>query len=248
ENRNVNAINFNHDLLVDVFEEKPNQLALPNLKSYYVLQNQLSQESVMSFADGSNYLASVAVGNGQFYVLSSGLGDSYSNFTQQAIFAPICYRMAILGAKNVDIAYPIEASTKIYLSELPSNEESILRLVKDEMEIIPAKSILNGNLLLTVPGMSLSSDIYKVQDISNEYYAEVALNYNRSEGDLSFYSEDELKENFANSNVQILQNNLAIIKDNVKQMEDGKSFWKLCLILALLFLAIEILLLRFLPN
>ena len=80
------------------------------------------------------------------------------------------------------------------------------------------------------------------------YFAKVALNYDRSEGDLSYYTLDNLNENYLNTSVKVLENNLALIKDNVKQIEDGESFWKLCIILALLFLAIEIFLLRFLPR
>lgn len=248
ENKSVKFINYSHNLLEDIFEERPKQIALPQLKSYYSFKKQLSQESVMSFADGSNYLASVSFGNGQLYVLGSGLGDEVSNFTQQAIFAPISYRMAVLGAKNVNIAYPIEASTQILLSKLPQNEESLIKLKLEDAEIIPNKSIMNGNLLLSLPGLPLKNAVYKVEDDLGDYYAEVALNYSREEADLSVYSIDKLKEYYLNTTVQVLENQLGVVKDNVKQLEDGKSFWKLCVILALLFLAIEILLLRFLPN
>lgn len=248
EQRKVNSINLKHPLLTDMFEEEPTQLELPTLESYYYLSPSIFQESIMAFADGTNYLSSVSVGNGQLYILSAALGDSYGNITQQAIFAPLCYRMAILGVKNVNIAYTIETSTKIKLSAQLMNDERMLKIRNKEQELIPSKSNLNSQLLLSLPGLSLKNGVYEVLDDSEEYYAKVALNYNRSEGDLSYYTLDNLNENYLNTSVKVIENKLALIEDNVKQIEDGESFWKLCIILALLFLAIEIFLLRFLPK
>tara|TARA_B110000459_G_C16625455_1_gene505111 strand:- start:2351 stop:4360 length:2010 start_codon:yes stop_codon:yes gene_type:complete len=248
DKRKVNTINLEHPLLTDMFEEVPNQLELPTLQAYYSLSSSISQESIMAFADGTNYLSSVSVGNGQLYILSAALGDAYGNITQQAIFAPLCYRMAVLGVKNVNIAYTIEMSTKIILSAQLTNDERMLTIRNKEQEFVPSKSNINSQLLLSLPGLSLKNGVYEVVDDREEYFAKVALNYDRSEGDLSYYTLDNLNENYLNTSVKVLENNLALIKDNVKQIEDGESFWKLCIILALLFLAIEIFLLRFLPR
>ena len=248
ETRKVTNINYEHPVLNDIFDEKPNNISLPTVQSYFKLNKTSKQETILSFADGANFLSSGAIQNGNLYVLSSALGESYTDFTQHAIFAPICFKMAVLGAKNINIAYPIAANTNISLSKLPQQAESLFRISKDQLEIIPQKTIYNGQVMLNVPGNQLESGFYQVQVDDEDYEVQLALNYDRIESDLDYYSLEELKTNFLNSKVNIIENNLASIQDNVKQLQEGKSFWKLCIILALVFLAIEILLLRFLPQ
>jgi len=248
ETRTVSSINLNHDLLNDIFDETPVNMVLPFVNEYFVLSNTPKQTSVMAFADGVNYLSSSSYANGHIYILASALGDAYTNFSQQAIFAPISYKMAILGATGTPISFTIEANTTIILKNMPKNPESLFRLKKDEQEMIPQKSIYDGRVNLSLPGNQLEAAYYEISADDEDYKAEIALNYDRKESDLTFYSLEELEENYLNSNVAVLSNNLAEINDNVKQLEDGQSFWKICVILALIFLAIEILLLRFLPN
>lgn len=248
DNRKVTSINLEHEVLNDLFDETPTNMVLPSVNEYFVLNKTAKQTSIMAFADGSNFLSSSVFGNGHLYVLATALGEAYTDYSQQAIFAPITFKMAILGASSAPIAFTIEANTAIVLQELPKNPESLFRLKKDEVEIIPQKSIYDGYVNLTLPGNQVQAAYYEVSADEEEYEAIVALNFDRRESDLSHYSLDELEAHFLNSNVQVLTNNLAQINDNVKQLEDGQSFWKLCIILALVFLAIEILLLRFLPN
>lgn len=244
----VNKINFQHEVLNDIFDELPRNLKLPTVNQYFELNNSVKQNDILSFANGTNYLSSSSVANGNIYILSSALGDSYSDFTQQAIFAPMLYKMAVLGVKNINIAYPIEANTSVYLNKLPKNAESLIRMSNEKIEIIPQKSIYNGILLLNFPGDALSNGFYTINNDEEDYRAEVALNYNRNESMLNYFSVEEMKEKYTGMNVNILENNLASLSENVKLLEEGKSFWKICLILALIFIAIEILLLRFLPN
>jgi hypothetical protein len=248
DKRTVAQLNLQHELVSDIFDELPTNIDLPLVNEYFVLNRTPSQSGIMSFADGSNYLSSSTFGNGHIYILSSAIEPAYTNLSQQAIFAPITYKMAILGANGARSSFVIESNTNIILQELPKNSESLLRLKRDEVEIIPQKSIYNGRVNLSLPGDQLQAGYYEVSADEEAYKAEIALNFDRKESDLSFYDLNELKDFFANSSITVLANNMAAISENVKQLEDGRSFWKLCIILALVFLAIEILLLRFLPH
>ena len=248
ESKEVYTINFQHEVLNDLFDETPRNLKLPSVQQYFELSNNIKQNGILTFANGNHYLSAANVGNGNLYILSSALGVNYTDFTQQAIFAPMLYKMAVLGVKNINIAYPIEANTSITLSKLPLNAESLMRISNETMEIIPQKNIFDGLVLLNVPGNSLENGFYSISADEESYEAQIALNYNRNESALKYFSIEEMELKYAGSNVIILENNLVNLSENVKLLEDGKSFWKICLILALIFIAIEILLLRFLPN
>jgi hypothetical protein len=79
----------------------------------------------------------------------------------------------------------------------------------------------------------------------------LSFNFNRKESDLNCFTSEELKEllvdkNFNNFN--ILETGTQDLKQSLMEIEQGKKLWKLCIILALLFLAVEGLLLRFMKG
>lgn len=247
--RKVTEINAQHPLLNDIFIEKPNKIDLPNTKIHYVASKVINEEKVLSYSNLESFLSEFNTGKGKVYVLYTPLGNEFSNFTSQALYAPLVYKMAVSGVKSSSIAFPIQTNTSVLLHKLPKNSEAIVSIKNSETEIVPQKSIFNGLLHLQFPAKNLSSGFYEVVSNQNDYNALIALNYNRVESDLNYYSKQDLETHFATTeNISIFENNLVQISESVKLLENGKSYWKLCIILALLFLAIEVLLLRFLPN
>lgn len=247
--KKVSEVNTEHSLFNDIFMEQPKNMVLPTVKMYFASSSTINEEAIMSFSDRSSLLSAYSSGNGKVYLLHTPLGNKYSNFTAQAIFAPLVYKMAVLGVKNNEVAFPMPTNTSVTLNKLPQNPEGVLSIKNQDIELIPQKSIYNGLLRLQFPAKNLTSGYYQVVSNQNDYEAHIALNYNRQESILNYYSKEELITHFVTSkNINIFENNLAQISENVKLLENGKSYWKLCIILALLFLAIEIFILRFLPN
>ncbi|MDB5013106.1 MAG: hypothetical protein JWQ25_1308, partial [Daejeonella sp.] len=75
--------------------------------------------------------------------------------------------------------------------------------------------------------------------------ATLAFNDNRKESDLSYLDEKELKSAFPENMIQTLKTGSEPITSHIKTSNQGLQLWKLCIILALLSLAAEILLIRF---
>ena len=81
--------------------------------------------------------------------------------------------------------------------------------------------------------------------LENEHIKTLAFNYDRLESQMDYYSSEELSSKYGNdANIidNTLNNDLAHL---IKEKDKGITFWKWCLILALIFLAIETGLLRF---
>lgn len=248
ENKKLSQLNLEHELVQGIFEEAPSKLEMATINSIYPLSKSLQQINILSFADGASFVTAGNFGRGTVYLQNGSLNKADNNFAEQAIFAPLVFKMAILGLKNHYLSFWIDANTGILLKKSPKNSESLLSLRREAVEIIPQKSIYNGELMLNIPGNNLLSGHYTVENKEEAYLAKVSLNYKRSESQLAYYSKEEMEQYYLNTGVQILENNLAAINENIKDLEDGKSFWKLCLILALIFLAFEVILLRFIPN
>jgi hypothetical protein len=77
----------------------------------------------------------------------------------------------------------------------------------------------------------------------------LSFNYNRKESDLKCYTNEELKDLItkqSGSNMQIVEISKQSLTVALAEAEQGVKLWKLCIILALVFLAVEVILLKLL--
>ena len=70
------------------------------------------------------------------------------------------------------------------------------------------------------------------------------MNYNRKESSLKFFNASELKTAYPQPNVSVVNGAGAEVAAVVKELDRGTPLWRWCIMLALLFLAIEVALLR----
>lgn len=76
----------------------------------------------------------------------------------------------------------------------------------------------------------------------------ISFNYNRKESDLNVYTIDDLEKqtsSLQNSKINIINSEGKDLSHSISQLNDGKRLWKYCVILTLLFLACEVLLIRY---
>jgi hypothetical protein len=246
-NTKVVELEKNHALLRDLFESIPKNIKLPEVNRYFILKNNTfsSQQNILSFRNGDPFLTSFDIGAGQLYVATAPLNKKYNDFISNALFAPLVYRMAVLGVSQSDIAFTIAANTILKAKNIPSGSDAIVKLKQEGFEVIPQKMVYGGSVVLSVKGDLLQSGFYNLSAENMENDQVIALNFDRSESKLRYYSEDDLQSTFPESNVKILSGNIDTVGNQIKMLAQGKSFWKLCIIFTLLFLFIEVLLLRF---
>jgi hypothetical protein len=129
--------------------------------------------------------------------------------------------------------------------EIPSvqtSEKQMLKLVKGNQIIIPDVRQDGGSTLLYVSDQLHETGLYNLakQDTT---LAIMAFNDNRSESDLDYFDRADLKKVLPEGGNILLGK--GSLKDAVTQTNLGMQLWKLCIILALIFLAAEILIIRF---
>lgn len=85
----------------------------------------------------------------------------------------------------------------------------------------------------------------------NKILRGISFNYDRKESDLSCYPPAEISdliEKLGFTNYSLIDNQTKSITQILTENEQGKKLWKLCIILALLFLAAEIALVRWIKK
>ena len=94
----------------------------------------------------------------------------------------------------------------------------------------------------------LKSAIIEIKDINDELEnleQSTSFNENRLESDMHYTTQSDLKKLFGKQAINFLDPQIDSITTTVNVKNKGTELWKLCLILSLVFIGIEILLIKF---
>jgi len=243
ETAKVRELNLRNPVFASIFENSPQNPDLPEVKKYFRLSNSGNgKETLMQLQNGNGFWESYINGKGKVYVSAVPLDDNFSNLQRHALFVPIMFRIALLSGHDQALFYTVGRDETMEIPSVETSEKQILKLVKGSQTIIPDIRQDEGSTLLYVSDQLQETGLYNLNK-QDSTLAVMAFNDNRSESDLSYLSRADLKKVLPdNGNILLGKGSL---KDAVTQTNLGMQLWKLCIILALIFLAAEILIIRF---
>lgn len=250
----TNGVEWNHPLFSDVFERQVSggkNLDLPVVSATYSLNTSTSApaEVLLRLESGVPLLVSYSIGDGQVFLFSVPLDAKSSNLPTHPIFAPILYRMALLGARPIANAATIGQSIPVSLQLAAKGDEEVLKLSElgKNDELIP-RVRTTGNRIQVDPGDELkNAGLYGLM-AGKETKAVLAYNFNRAESALEYFSEDELEAMISTrglNNWAIMSTGVPDVGKVLKQEQSGTPLWKWAILLSLLFLLIEVVLIRY---
>lgn len=235
----------------DIFDNTTQKelLQMPNQGG--ILSWQVMGDKLLSFRNNQPFLTTSKSGNGKVYLLASPLDSQFGEFAKNALFVPIMYKMAALSVRQEPTAYSFEQNTFTVEVENGTKNTSF-KLRRGKLEIIPVQNLNGKQLTIELPKANQLNDNQSIESGYYELIANgkvermVAFNHDHKESMMDFYSVDELKSIFnGKKNVQVFDkiDDVDFVK-TFKEQNFGVSLWKYFLIAALVFLAIEILLVR----
>jgi len=248
--RQVSKINTKQEIFNDVFEKLPRNIDLPKVAKSYDLTRftATNEEVLLRLNDQKSFLSKYNFGSGKAYLSAVPLNRKFSNIGSHAIFVPMMLKMVLAGAANNNIAYTIGEANNIEVANNRKNQDEVLKLKNENKEFIPGQKAFGSKVNLSVNNQMQEAGIYEMLTDTEQQLSFFGFNFNRKESLLENFSLAELKENFIGDKVYIIENFKEDITQIVGEIDKGVVLWKICLILVLVFLAIEILLLRLLPG
>jgi hypothetical protein len=245
ENTKVSTINLQNPVFKNIFEGFPQNPDLPVVKKYFQLSTSSANrnESLMQLQTGQAFLAGYNSGKGKVYLSAVPLVEDFSNLPRHALFVPIMFRIALLSGHDQPLFYSIGHDDVIETAPLQTSEKQLVKLVKGSQSIIPDVRQQEGSTLLYVSDQLQETGLYDLKK-QDSTVAVLAFNDNRSESDLRYYTAAELDKIMPEAK-SVIQTNKASLKDVVNEANFGVQLRKLCIILALISLAAEILLVRY---
>ncbi|MBV8391258.1 MAG: BatA domain-containing protein [Mucilaginibacter sp.] len=244
EDTKVSAINLQNPVFKNIFESYPENPDLPVVKKYYQLSSGSGKgESLMELPAKQPFWTGYNSGRGKVYVAAVALNDDFSNLQRHALLVPVLFRIALLSGHDQPLFYTLGADESIEVPPVQTSEKQVLKLVKGDQSIIPDVRQQEGSTLLYISDQLQETGNYELRK-QDSTLAVLAFNDNRKESDMSYLDAGILKQIFPQAG-NVLQPGQGSIKGEVSDLNFGLQLWKLCIILALIFLAAEILLIRF---
>ncbi|MES2375801.1 MAG: BatA domain-containing protein [Bacteroidota bacterium] len=244
ENIKVQSLNLQNPVFKNIFEDFPSNPDLPVIKKYFQLSiSSGSNETLMQLQGGQAFWAGYNSGKGKVYLAAVPLNEDFSNLPRHALFVPIMFRIALLSGHDQPLFYSLGHDETVETTPIQSSEKQLLKLVKGKQSIIPDVKQQEGSTLLYVSDQLQETGLYELKK-QDSIVSVMAFNDNRSESDLSYYSAAELNKIIPDKG-NVIEATKGSVKDIVSQADFGVQLWKLCIILALIFLAAEIVLTRY---
>jgi len=242
----VSSIELKHPLFKDVFETLPQNIDLPQVNRYFSFaeSNTRNKENLLQLPAGKLFFARYPIGNGQIYLSATDLTNEDSNFAKHPFFVPLMYKIAFASAKEQPIYYTVMKDNVLESQKIDVGANQSLKLVADNFEVIPELRQTNGKTLLYVADQVKKAGFYTIKK-ADSTLAVVAFNDNRTESDMHYTAQEDLQKLFDKQQITFLNTKSDSIASAVAAKNNGTELWKLCLILTLVFLAIEIILVRF---
>lgn len=243
----VTSVNFQHPLFSGVFSRRTTGNADLPMASRYMVYNRISRTGrtpIMDLPGSRTFLAQYAIGAGAIYLSAVGLDEESGNLVRHSLFVPLMFQSAFISLHDRPLAYTIGQDTYLDFNRMVLRQDQTLKLKNEKIEIIPDLRQSEHRTRLFVADQVREEGHYRLLK-ADSLMAWVAFNDNRQESDLSCFSVKDLSAVFPSDKVRFFEPEQDPLKNVIKATNNGVQLWKLCLILALIFLAAEILLLRF---
>jgi len=234
----ITTIHFSHPIYQNVFEDRVTNFQYPTVENHFSLlpagrQALSKQTPILSFRDNKDFL----IQSENIYVFTGSLAIENSNFTNSPLVVPTFYRIAKQSLPLPDLYYTIGKQNEFaVLVSLP--QDHILSLKNETIDFIPLQRNSSNSVLISTTDKPETPGIYGVYD-KNKKLKSVSYNYSRSESELIY-------RNAANWTGTTNYNSLDAVFEKLAEDSSVRDFWKWFVIFALLFLAIEMFLLKLL--
>lgn len=229
----ITKISFEHPVFRNVFERKTNNFQYPSIEKSFELKGNFPP--ILSFEDGTSFLTEISAKDNSVFVFAGPINKENSNFLNSPLVVLSFYNMA-KKHNNSTIQSRFMGSDEPFFVDALLSKEEIITLKNENEEFIPLQQIFNRKIKLTFSDFPKTSGVFGVYKKS-ELITRIGFNYNRTESDLTQNNTGLLND--------FKQQNISQFFDEYHTSRTDSDLWRILVVLALLFVAVEILIQKF---
>ncbi|MEN2487448.1 BatA and WFA domain-containing protein [Flavobacterium sp. B11] len=230
----ITKINFDHPLFSGVFENKITNFQYPKVNSSFAVSS--SYPAVLSFEDQTAFVTAVQNQVSGITIFTAPINSANSNFQQSPLIVPLFYKIAQNNQKT-GVNALIIGNNQPYFVDVLLTKDAILEVKGTDDSFIPIQQILNNKVKLTFNDFPETAGNYSVFD-KKEWVENISFNYKRTESDLSQVNTNVVSD-FKTADT------ISTIFNTLQTERTDSQIWKWFVIFALLFLALEMAIIKF---
>jgi len=235
----ITTINYDHPLLKDVFEKHISNFQYPTTKIQYQT-NLFNSSSILKLDNNQPFISSIENKLGTFYWIASPLNKEISDFTQSSLIVPVFYNFAKHSLKTSILYYIIEPETAIEI-KATIGKDDVLKISNETNEFIPLQTISQNKVTIQLQNQISQSGFYDIKS-DTKILKTIAFNYNREESDLASLN---LKDLIANQKNVTISSSIDEVFNEINNQQKINWLFKWFLAFSVLFLLIEMLILKY---
>ena len=247
----VSMISSQHPFFDDIFVNIPNNADLPKVYKHVQIDKSrfYNSLSLISLQNGTSFFTLSKIATGNVFSFASKFDKDWTNFTENSLFVPIMYKIAMLGGQVNRLSYTIGIDKELTINDLTAFSEGDIRIrdIENTLEMIPMVELRNNRALIRLYDELPGAGFYTINH-GEEVVATTAWNDSRLESKMKFFDREEVDKLLKDKGLNVL----AVMKaddirsnDVMEMMVRRSMMWKSLIIMALCALLIEILVLRF---
>ena len=235
----ISKIIYDHPLLTGVFEKKVTNFEYPTVKSYYTT-NFRNLSPIVNYQNNETFVGQVNSSKGSLFWFSAPLSTENSNFQNAPLIVPVFYNIGLNGHKYSELFYSISKRNKIVV-DTKLNSDHILKLKTDNEELIPIQQVFKNKVEINTFNEPSKPGHYEV-NYKEQPLNTVSFNYSRDQSILKY---TDLHELFDNQKNITISNSIAQTINELSEQQKINLLFRWFLGLAVLFLLLEIAILKF---
>lgn len=227
-----------------MFSKKVDKIRMPPLKNYIASSTSTNTnfETLIQYENGMPLL--VKQGNNQaVFAFYTAIDPKFNNFGKSALFSSVLLRIGEISQDQIPLSLTL-GSSDTYKMRRSNHKNEALFLKQGKVTFVPELTTQSGFTTISVTNavdnQSIKDGIYGVYDDQKEV-GKLALNYNRTESDMKYATEMEINNYFKTLNVTQFNTKQISTLSDIQQLTIKKphEYWRILLILALLFFLLE---------
>ncbi len=247
-NLQVQQINNLHPLFNQVFDGSLAGVELPIANRHFAVNDKGGNfQELFRLQNSDCVFGATRLNQGVVYVFGIAPNDYFGNFSQHPIIVPTFLNMANTQSQNRKLYYYIQNQEVVRIRNVDIKGDQILkfRSLDKKVEVVPQLLIASGEVQLVENNQILFPGNY---DVANEdaLVEGVAFNYSPLESNMSFFSNENLKELISSKKMKNIniQDYKQIASHSAVYSDSTQSLYKWLILFVLFFVLVEIAILK----
>ncbi|GAB4295312.1 MAG: BatA and WFA domain-containing protein [Marinilabiliales bacterium] len=239
--------NNEHYIYKNVFIKLDENAEYPYINKSFILTGYMPVNTVSLLKDrkGNSFFYHNVIGRGNLYYFTFPFDEKFTDFMGHPLFVPSLINIVINSGTPGKEYYFLSQQQNISIDAKLSKECNLTISNRDSFIIYPDYRFDGNKLNINIRDLIKYAGNYTIK-CKNNIIGTASFNYARKESNMDYYSAEEIKSLFTNNynNITILNAEDKYFTKIITKSNEGIPLWKYFLIAALIFIIIEVLIIR----